>query len=673
MKTTKKHGVDLSGRVRNFNLPKHRPLVPLYEAVVNSIHAIEARKKTDTSFNDGTIKISVIRSLQTDMEGLSQIDGFIIEDNGIGFTDANMESFMTCDSKYKAEEGGKGVGRLSWLKAFAKVEIKSIFERDGQKACREFAYTSNSAVEEDFCEVAADVALSTKVMLSIYKDGYNSPNTLPKQIETVGFRVVQHCLEYFASAECPTVTIVDETEGTLNLNKVFTDKIAADSKTDTFVILDKEFSLLHLKLKKTTQEEKGNRLYLCANKRLVDRVDLEARIANLNGMITDSNEPDSGFWYIGILNSAYFDENVDMNRLSFSLPQKVANLVSEISIDGIVDTACSYIQTYLKTYLDAIKEKKDKAIQQYVTQIAPQYQHLLKYCPEAVDKIKPNLSDDELDDKLSEIRRDFDKATRNEFQGALKTLELGISLDKYAEVHDKLFAKISESNRACLADYVLHRRTVIELLCKGLDINDDGKFNKEEYLHSLIYPMRATSSETPYKAHNLWLIDEKLAFCHYISSDNPFNNSAKEKRPDILCLDMPIAVADAPNSGEAYNSITVFELKRPQKNDYTEQDNPITQLLEYVRKIREDGVNDNKGRPIKVTSATQFYLYAVCDESPSLKKIALGRGLKQTPDKMGYYDYNVNYNAYMEILSYDKIKNDARKRNLPFFTELNVQ
>lgn len=35
---------NLRGKVRNFPLPQNRPLVPLYEAVVNSINAIDDRK-----------------------------------------------------------------------------------------------------------------------------------------------------------------------------------------------------------------------------------------------------------------------------------------------------------------------------------------------------------------------------------------------------------------------------------------------------------------------------------------------------------------------------------------------------------------------------------------------------------------------------------------------------
>ncbi len=35
-------GVDLQGRVRNLHVPTTKPLVPLFEAVVNSIQAIQA-------------------------------------------------------------------------------------------------------------------------------------------------------------------------------------------------------------------------------------------------------------------------------------------------------------------------------------------------------------------------------------------------------------------------------------------------------------------------------------------------------------------------------------------------------------------------------------------------------------------------------------------------------
>ena len=35
--------INIRGRVKNFNLPKNQPLVPLFEAIVNAIHAIGER------------------------------------------------------------------------------------------------------------------------------------------------------------------------------------------------------------------------------------------------------------------------------------------------------------------------------------------------------------------------------------------------------------------------------------------------------------------------------------------------------------------------------------------------------------------------------------------------------------------------------------------------------
>lgn len=37
--------IDLAGRVRNFDLPQNQPLIPLYEAIVNSIYAIQERQQ----------------------------------------------------------------------------------------------------------------------------------------------------------------------------------------------------------------------------------------------------------------------------------------------------------------------------------------------------------------------------------------------------------------------------------------------------------------------------------------------------------------------------------------------------------------------------------------------------------------------------------------------------
>ena len=81
----------------------------------------------------------------------------------------------------------------------------------------------------------------------------------------------------------------------------------------------------------------------------------------------------NGFWYIGVLTSKYLDENVDMNRLSLSIPENGVSLVNAISMEQIVKESCFHISKYLKEYLDTIACAKKERIVSYATSDAPEY------------------------------------------------------------------------------------------------------------------------------------------------------------------------------------------------------------------------------------------------------------------------------------------------------------
>lgn len=140
----------------------------------------------------------------------------------------------------------------------------------------------------------------------------------------------------------------------------------------------------------------------------------------------------------------------------------------------------------------------------------------------------------------------------------------------YEERFKKQIEKISDSHKVALAEYVAHRKVIIELLKKGIRVDDFGKFSKQAYIQNLLYPMRRISNEIEYQSHNLWLIDERLAYCDYISSDIPFDNNSKENRTDIFMSNMPVAVSDEVNTRKEYETIVILELKRPMRDDYTQ-------------------------------------------------------------------------------------------------------
>ena len=172
---------NLKGRLRNTKLAKTHGLFPLFEAVVNSIHSIEER--TD-DMTEGEISVEIMRDPQEALqledhenrrgpEAVADVIGFKIQDNGVGFTDSNMESFQTLDSDYKMDKGCRGVGRLLWLKAFDSIRIQSTYVEDGKRFTREFVFNSTDGVTAiEVEELHSTPPNSTTVFLKDFKDGY---------------------------------------------------------------------------------------------------------------------------------------------------------------------------------------------------------------------------------------------------------------------------------------------------------------------------------------------------------------------------------------------------------------------------------------------------------------------------------------------------------------------
>lgn len=658
--------IDLVGRVKNFDLPKTQPLIPLYEAVVNSIYAIEERQSIEDF--EGRIDIQIIREPQqvASIDGIdssiNEIIGFTIIDNGVGLDEKNMRSFLQSDSAYRADKGGKGVGRFSWLKAFQKTEVESIFKDDGIWVKRSFDFSLDNLDIDDRLTEVSDVSDNmTRISLVNYLPMYRKH--VNKNAETIAMKLMQHCMMYLMSPKCPQINVLDEERFCLNF--MLEEKTKREEKEINILVKDQPFKLLNVKIEDASID--GNKLFLYANDRMVKPINLDKEIVDLDKAIFTNR----GYFYVGIISGSYLDDNVDTSRTSFDISEDKED--NDISMKDIVECAKEQVENYLSEYLNEVRKNKEERIKKYISNQAPQFGHLLRYMPEDIKKIKPSIKDSGLDEELYKIKRKFDVELRKSSKEIMDKMDVGgESYEEYSDKLEKQLEKISDANKAALADYVAHRKIILELLKKGIKKNDDNRFNKESYLHNLIYPMRRTSGEIEYQAHNLWLIDERLAYSEYISSDIPFDNNPKEERTDILILDKPVAVSDEENTGREYGTIVIFELKRPMRDDYSRAENPIVQLVDYVNKLSTNKVADKYGRIIKVGDNTQFYLYAVCDLTPNLIKVAEDEDFKETPDKRGYYKYHEKKHAYIEILSYDKIIEDSEKRNRILFDKLGI-
>ncbi len=103
--------------------------------------------------------------------------------------------------------------------------------------------------------------------------------------------------------------------------------------------------------------------------------------------------------------------------------------------------------------------------------------------PEDIAAIKPTVSDQKLDDELYKIKRKFDKNLKQENSEIIKNISVGAAtLDEYADRFKSQIERISEANKAALAEYVAHRKIILELLKQGIRANDFGKFSKVQYI-----------------------------------------------------------------------------------------------------------------------------------------------------------------------------------------------
>ncbi|WP_422476171.1 hypothetical protein [Endozoicomonas sp. ALB032] len=155
----------------------------------------------------------------------------------------------------------------------------------------------------------------------------------------------------------------------------------------------------------------------------------------------------------------------------------------------------------------------------------------------------------------------------------------------------------------------------------------------------------------------------------------PITDDSSAKEPDLCALninDNPILVSEKKSMPLA--SLTVVEIKRPMRNDASEGEdkNPIEQALGYLKRIREGKVKTTSGRPIRNSQEIPGYVYVISDLTPTMVERCELASLTETYDGMGFFGYNKPRNAYIEVVSYDRLLQSAKERNRAFFDQLGL-
>lgn len=661
--------MNLRGQVNQMRLPKSKALWPLFETIVNSIQALEETKDCVGPCITVLANRPVEQQLKINgEEELNHFEDFIVMDNGEGFTERNYKSFLEAYTTYKIQKGCKGIGRFLWLKAFNKIEVKSVYTEDGKWYQREFTFSLENTIEpeDNRKEISApeDGSRLTEVRLLGFQSYYRDEVAL--SLESLVKKVIEHCLPYFIVEGCPTIIVKDNLGESFSLNSYYKDLYKDTLHRDDITIKGKAFSLYHMIVSEGADKHE---LHLCANNREVKSYDLKNYIPNLDKKITAD---ELSYYYVGYMAGDYLDESVNSDRYEFVFSD--APMLDSIGEKDLIDAAVNYITTYLGNDLDRIKDEKQKRIDDFVRFKKPQYRYLLNHRQGIYDSIPVGLTDDKLDLELykQEQEWEFDIAKKKEEIEEKKKNNTADS-PQFMELFEEYCAGVTQLSQASLAEYIVRRKAVIELLEKALEITDVGKYSKESQVHSIICPMQITSDDVRFDEMNLWLIDDRLAYHHFLASDQymkslPILESDVSRRMDIAVFDRAISYsADT----DDINSITIVELKKPQRDDLTTDDkNPINQVLGYVADIKAGKVMKANGRDFGNVQNAAFYCYVIADITDSLATDAENASLNRTPDGEGYFGYNVPRGAYIEVISYNKLVKDAKKRNQVLFDKL---
>jgi len=246
------------------------------------------------------------------------------------------------------------------------------------------------------------------------------------------------------------------------------------------------------------------------------------------------------------------------------------------------------------------------------------------------------------------------------------------SFDNEKENAAEIVEKISGTVQNDLTHYVAFRKYLIDIFEKSLEANLSGKYVSEGIVHDIIFPRKGDTNITYFNKHNLWIIDERLNFTSYISSDLPLNENGSE-RLDLLVYNRRVLFR---GENHTSNPITIFEFKKPQRDDFvnpSSQEDPVQQIVRYVNKIKDGKYKTPKGLAIKVAESAPFYGYVVCSLTPKVKSwLEREKDFTPMPDRNGWFKWMGNINLYVEVLDWEKVLDDAKMRNAIFFNKLGI-
>jgi hypothetical protein len=630
----------------------HGFLLPVFEAISNAMDGIQSRFD-DSAQTNGTILIKF-----TDTNDPTKIM-ISVTDNGVGLTDDNYRSFLTPFSGHKLSEKGRGFGRFIAFKVFARILYSSRHDLFTTEFTRTFRFDINRDEELIYLDGTPDfhgTGLCVEFNQPL-RDWYDLIQEL--QPSEISDEIGGHFLPYFLYRWLPQITIQFDDNAPENITSHFKD-VFVQYDSGTFECqIDGTKETLSYSLARIPRNRvfRNHCLLLAAADRIVG---FPRDLSNKIGEASFADEAGQRYIIIAVVRGDAFENRLNDSRTSINLPSGV--------IEDIVSAVGDAIQTTEAGQIAKIKGSQSVELggalrENPILRLGLRGRTLDEYVAN-----KPNnwKAEQFISDLAIERYRASTDLTRQITAAANNP-------EDYQQKLKDLVAKVEQGEKEALAEYVIHRKNIIQLVESARKYSGDGTSRApEEDIHELVFRRFNDNVNTTYFEHNLWLIDDALSFLPYISSDRALHGRGRragDKITDLLFYDDSMVLGD-----EDGTTLTIVEFKKPSRNDYRIGDaknDPVMQVVETLEKATAvGGFTRSDGSHVSFSGVVRRFAYIVADLTPTMVHVLHRHDFKNDWNPRIYFRYRDNERIFIQAFGYETLVESAKKRNQAFFSVL---
>jgi hypothetical protein len=576
------------------------------EALTNAIHAEGKCISVDLHFSE------INSELFQGAEDRRVLDQITIIDDGEGFTSDNLQYFDEICTSHKDSIGGKGVGRLAFLKYANRVEIRSQLKSE----FIEFIYTPDFK-PEDVKKTQAGGSPKTSIVLKDMKDKINTQ--VAKLINSICDDLRLILFLKFQQGHSITLKF------THNSGQPFVDVLEFSGK-DIKALANREFELdgenFKCYLFRDEPPKKGIVAMLCADELCIEEYVISKRFDICRHLI--------------FVTSTYFNKrsNIERQRLELPKTDDDVDMVSPISREKIIPrihTECmSMIDETAEGDIDEFKSSNVEKLKKYYPFIN-------------VNSLGGNAALLDADEVVKTYRA---QQARREDQ-LVEARETGkpVSLDD-----------VSHLASDDLARFIVHRALVIDSL------SNMPPSSAEDAIHNAI--LRKKSDGTEIRENNVWLVDDKFLSYSSIYSDETLAKIIQEvgktvevkqqRRPDV-------AAFFSKDTENQPNKLVIIEFKKPGA-DIFDNNKALMQCRLYASELAD-----------RIPTVREVFAFSIVEIDDDFYRDMKQTGFKDVfslTERVVYHDFLIGSNSsiplHLYVMSASALIKDAKARNRVF-------